>query len=107
MVRRGVYFRPRLMSADGRTAAFADGTRVEVDVVVWATGFRPNYSWVEADLTGPDGHLQHDGGASDVSGLWFLGLPWQRTRGSSLLGFVHRDAADLAGRLSTSRPVAT
>jgi putative flavoprotein involved in K+ transport len=96
MVRHGVDFRARLTSAEGRTAVFEDGTQAEVDVVVWATGFRPDYTWVQADLTGPDGQLQHDGGASRVAGLWFLGLPWQRTRGSSLLGFVHRDAADLA-----------
>ena len=101
MARRGVDFRPRLTSAEGSTAVFADGTRAEVDVVVWATGFRPDYSWVEADLTGPDGQLRHDGGACEVSGLWFLGLAWQRTRGSSLLGFVRRDAADLAARMVT------
>jgi putative flavoprotein involved in K+ transport len=39
---------------------------------------------------------RHDGGRSlAVPALWFLGLPWQRTRGSALLGFVQRDAAHL------------
>ena len=39
---------------------------------------------------------RHDGGRSlTVAGLWFLGLPWQGTRGSALLGFVQRDAAHL------------
>jgi putative flavoprotein involved in K+ transport len=107
MARHGVDFRARLTSAEGRTAVFEDGTQAEVDAVVWATGFRPDYAWVEAALVGPDGHLQHEGGASQVNGLWFVGLPWQRTRGSSLLGFVHRDAADLAVRMLTRQTSAT
>ena len=40
------------------------------------------------------------GGASEISGLWFLGLPWQRTRGSSLLGFVRRDAEHIAHHIA-------
>src|SRR4051812_33933196 len=93
----GVDFRPRLVHASGRTATFADGTTVDVDAVVWATGFRPDYTWIDApELTDQAGMPRHDGGRSlAVPGLWFLGLPWQRTRGSALLGFVQRDAAHL------------
>ena len=93
----GVDFRPRLVHASGRTATFTDGTAVDVDAVVWATGFRPDYSWIDAPtVTDEAGMPQHDGGRSlTVPGLWSLGLPWQRTRGSALLGFVQRDAAHL------------
>jgi putative flavoprotein involved in K+ transport len=44
--RAGVRFRPRLAEAEGRTVRFADGSALEVDVVIWATGFRSDYSWV-------------------------------------------------------------
>jgi putative flavoprotein involved in K+ transport len=83
--------------ASGRTATFTDGTEVDVDAVVWATGFRPDYSWIDAPaVTDESGMPRHDGGRSlAVPDLWFLGLPWQRTRGSALLGFVQRDAAHL------------
>ena len=93
----GVDFRPRLVRASGRTASFADGSSIDVDCVVWATGFRPDYSWIDApELTDGAGMPRHDGGRSlAVLGLWFLGLPWQRTRGSALVGFVQRDAAHL------------
>jgi putative flavoprotein involved in K+ transport len=97
----GVEFRPRLVHADGRTATFADGSSAEVDGVVWATGFRPDYTWIDAPaLTDSTGMPRHDGGRSlVVPGLWFLGLPWQRTRGSALLGFVQRDAAYLDSQM--------
>ncbi|HET7668659.1 MAG TPA: NAD(P)/FAD-dependent oxidoreductase [Mycobacterium sp.] len=90
----GVEFRPRLLSAQQRSATFTDGSCAEVDGVVWATGFRPDYSWIDVPgLTDAAGVPHHDAGRSVVAeGLWFLGLPWQRTRGSALLGFVQRDA---------------
>jgi putative flavoprotein involved in K+ transport len=93
----GVDFRPRLVGASGRAASFADGSSTDVESVVWATGFRPDYSWIDAPaVTDGAGTPRHDGGRSlAVPGLWFLGLPWQRTRGSALLGFVQRDAAHL------------
>jgi putative flavoprotein involved in K+ transport len=104
--RDGVDFRPRLVSASGRTACFADGTTADIDAVVWATGFRPDYSWIEAPaLTDGAGMPRHDGGRSlAVPGLWFLGLPWQRSRGSALLGFVQRDAAHLDSQMFDRAP---
>ena len=45
-------------------------------------------------------------GATDVPGLYFLGLSWQHTRGSALLGFVHDDAAYLASRITTTESAA-
>jgi putative flavoprotein involved in K+ transport len=95
--RAGVRMRPRLVGADGHTVTFADGSRCEVDAVLWATGYRPDYSWIELpNLCGPDGHVVHRRGVTDVPGLYVLGQPWQHTRGSSLLGFVKDDASWLA-----------
>ena len=95
--------RPRAVGAAGRTVRFADGSELEVDAVIWATGYRPDYSWIELPITGDDGRLRHRRGVSDVPGLYFLGLSWQHTRGSALLGFVDDDAAFIAGRID-SRP---
>src|SRR3954451_7960983 len=102
----GVDFRPRLVHASGRTAIFADGSTVDVDAVVWATGFRPDYTWIDApELADEAGMPRHVGGRSRaLPGLWFLGLPWQRSRGSALLGFVQCDAAHLDSHLFDRAP---
>ena len=102
MARDGIEFRTRLVAADGATATFADCTIAQVDAVVWATGFRPDFAWIDADVTTPEGHLRHHEGRTDIEGLWTLGQPWQRTRGSALLGFVQRDAEHIADQLIRS-----
>ena len=90
--RYGVELKPRLVDAEGRTVRFADGSEVEVDAVIWATGYRPDYSWIERPVLDSDGRLRHRRGVTDVPGLYFLGLTWQHTRGSALLGWVKDDA---------------
>jgi putative flavoprotein involved in K+ transport len=98
----GVRFRPRLVDADGRTVRFADGSTLEdVGVVVWATGYRSDYTWIHIHGVMEDGRVRHQRGVTDVPGLYFLGLSWQHTRGSALLGFVNDDAAYLADRMAT------
>src|SRR3954454_19145103 len=99
--RRGVAFRPRLTGVTGRTATFADGTSADVDAVVWATGYRSDYSWLHVPGVVDDaGGVRHHAGVTGVPGLYFLGLPWQTCRGSALLGFVGAGAAVLADRMA-------
>ncbi|MDQ2748245.1 MAG: NAD(P)/FAD-dependent oxidoreductase [Actinomycetota bacterium] len=98
----GVSFRARLTSIRGGTAHFSDGTSTEAATVIWATGFRRDYSWINVPGAVVDGQVVHDRGVSPVDGLYFLGMPWQHTRGSALLGFVHADAVYLASRLTVS-----
>src|SRR3954454_24762040 len=98
--RAGVRFRPRLVDAAGRTVRFADATSREVGVVVWATGYRPDHSWIDVPGVLRDGGVVHTRGVTDVPGLYFLGLPWQHTRGSALLGFVADDAAHIAAHIA-------
>jgi putative flavoprotein involved in K+ transport len=97
----GVRFRPGVAAADGRTVRFADGTSLDVGIVIWATGYRSDYSWIGIPGVTRDGKVVHRRGVTDVPGLYFLGLSWQHTRGSALLGFVHEDAAYLAGRITS------
>jgi putative flavoprotein involved in K+ transport len=90
---------PRAMDADRDGVLFAGGERRRPDVVLWATGYRPSYPWLHVPVFDDSGApIQHHG-ITDVPGLAFLGLPWQRSRGSALLGWVGRDAAALADRL--------
>jgi putative flavoprotein involved in K+ transport len=99
---KGVRFRPRLVDAEGRTVRFADHSLLEdVGVVVWATGYRPDYSWLHIPGLVREGHVVHQRGVTEVPGLYFLGLSWQHTRGSALLGFVNDDATYLADRIAT------
>jgi putative flavoprotein involved in K+ transport len=101
--RAGVRFRPRLVDAQGGTVRFADHSLLEgVGVVVWATGYRSDYAWIQVPGVVREGHVVHRRGVSEVPGLSFLGLSWQHTRGSALLGFVNDDAAYLADRIATS-----
>jgi putative flavoprotein involved in K+ transport len=98
----GVRFRPRLVDAEGRTVRFADHRLLEdVGVVVWATGYRPDYGWLHIPGVVREGHVVHRRGVTEVPGLYFLGLSWQHTRGSALLGFVNDDAAYLAEQISS------
>ena len=90
-----------LAGADGRTARFRDGTTLETGIIIWATGFRPDYSWIGIPGVIRDGKVVHQRGVTGVPGLYFLGLSWQHTRGSALLGFVDDDAAYLAGHITT------
>jgi putative flavoprotein involved in K+ transport len=97
--RAGVRIRPRVVDAEERTVRFADGSTLEVGVVIWATGFRADYSWIHIPGVVEDGRVVHRRGITNVPGLYFLGLTWQHTRGSALLGFVKDDAAYLADRI--------
>lgn len=97
--RYGVELKPRVVGASGRTLTFADGSKVDADAVIWATGYRPEHSWINAPVLDPDGKVRHRRGVTDVPGLYFLGLSWQHTRGSALLGWVRDDAEFVAGQI--------
>jgi len=101
----GVDVRPRVTGATGSRAVFEDGSSVAPDTVVWATGFRSDYSWIDVPGVLEGGVVRHRRGETDVPGLSFIGLPWQHTRGSALLGFVKHDAEWLTARIAARRPV--
>ena len=98
--RYGVELKLRVVDADGRTVRFEDGTEREVGAVIWATGYRPDYSWITLPILDEDGRLRHRRGVTDVPGLYFLGLTWQHTRGSALIGWVKDDAEFIAERIA-------
>jgi putative flavoprotein involved in K+ transport len=103
--RFGVELKPRLVAAAGGRVCFEDRSESEPNSVIWATGYRPDHSWIELPIFDENGRLMHRRGVSDVDGLYFLGLSWQHTRGSALIGFVGDDAAFIANRIAEARPL--
>jgi putative flavoprotein involved in K+ transport len=100
--RNGVEMKPRVTGASMRTVSFADGSDLSVDAVIWATGFGLDHSWIKLPIADHDGTTRHRRGVTDVPGLYFLGLPWQHTRGSALLGWVEEDAEYIARRIAAT-----
>jgi len=100
----GVTLRPRVVAAAGRTITFADGSEQEFEALIWATGYRPDHSWIDLPVLDGDGSLRHRRGVADVPGLYFLGLSWQHTRGSALLGWVKDDAEFIANKIDATAP---
>jgi putative flavoprotein involved in K+ transport len=74
-----------------------------VTSIVWATGFRSDYSWLRVDAFGADGTPRHRRGVSSEPGVYFLGLPWLSRRGSSFIWGVWHDARYLADQIAIQR----
>ncbi|WP_246059647.1 NAD(P)-binding domain-containing protein [Herbidospora galbida] len=70
----------------------------EIGSIVWATGFRPDYSWLDVPVVDEKGALVHDGGVVG-DGLYALGLPVLRRRGSTFICGIEDDARDVIGHL--------
>jgi putative flavoprotein involved in K+ transport len=67
---------------------------------VWATGFRTDHSWIQIpDVKDSQGKVRHQRGVTSAPGLYVLGLTWQHTRTSALLGWVTHDAGFLADHI--------
>jgi putative flavoprotein involved in K+ transport len=98
--RCGVELNPRAVAASGRSVRFEDGSTLDVDAVIWATGYRSDHSWIRLPVADSSGRARHRRGVTDVPGLYFLGLSWQHTRGSALLGWVKDDAEFIAEQIA-------
>lgn len=103
----GVRVIGRVEHANGGRVRTADGEEIRVAAVVWATGFRSDYRWIQAPVLDDRGAPVHRRGVTAVPGLYFLGLPWQHTRGSALIGWVGRDGYYLAGCIAKRAPLKT
>jgi putative flavoprotein involved in K+ transport len=72
----------------------------EIRSVVWATGFRPDYDWLDVPVVDEKGRLRHDGGVVDSPGLYALGLPVLRRRKSTFIHGIEDDAREVTGHLA-------
>jgi putative flavoprotein involved in K+ transport len=75
-------------------------TSGEVRTVVWATGFRPDYSWLEVPVFDRKGRFRHDGGVVAAPGMYVMGLPFMRRRKSSFIHGAEDDARELSAHLA-------
>ena len=90
-------FEPTRMPATSRLVLDFRGG--EIGSVVWATGFHPDYSWLDVPVVDRKGHLRHDGGVIDAPGLYAIGLPVLRRRRSSFIHGAEEDARELIEHL--------
>lgn len=79
-----------------------DLTGGRIKTIIWATGFRPDYSWLDVPVLDRKGNIRHDGGVVDAPGMYVLGLPFLRKRNSTLIDGVGDDAGVLADHLRSS-----
>ena len=70
-----------------------------IKTVIWATGFRPDYSWLHVPVFDRKGRVRHDGGIVDAPGMYLMGMPFLRRRKSSLMDGAGNDARDLSAHL--------
>jgi putative flavoprotein involved in K+ transport len=75
-------------------------TNGEIGSIIWATGFRQDYSWLNVPVTDHKGQLRHDGGVVDAPGLYAIGLPVLRRRKSTFIHGAEDDARDVVEHLS-------
>lgn len=92
----------RVATAVGDEVVTTTGETLHPDLIVWATGYRHDWAWLDKVLLNDDGVPRHEAGVGAVEGSYFIGLHRLRSRGSALTGFVGRDAARLAEHLAAS-----
>ena len=76
-----------------------DLTTGEVKAIIWATGYRPDYSWLEVPVLDRKGRLQHDGGVASLPGMYLMVIEFMRRRKSALIDGAGDDARDLSAHL--------
>lgn len=71
-----------------------------ISSVIWATGFRVDFGWIDLDIFFRDGRPRHQDGVTEVPGLYFVGLPWLSCRGSAFIWGAWKDAERLAALIA-------
>jgi putative flavoprotein involved in K+ transport len=107
--RHGIRLHGRTAHAQDTEVRFSDDSQLTPAAVIWATGFAIDHSFVQVPVFDDAGRLMHRRGVTAAPGLYFLGLTWQHTRGSALLGWVKDDAEFIANRIAAhanSQPAA-
>jgi len=91
----------RVVGAKDGKPRLADDRVLAVDNIVWCTGFRGDYTWIDGITYGEDGYPEQDRGVvTNAPGLYFMGLRFQRAASSSLVGGAGRDAAHVVGHIA-------
>ena len=85
---------------DGNPSLLLDLEDSNVRTIIWATGFRPDYSWLDVPVLDRKGRIRHEGGVVDAPGMYVLGLPMLRRRKSSFIHGIEDDARELMAHLA-------
>ena len=102
----GVELVPRVEGVGDGKPLLADGRVLDVAAVVWATGFRLDFGWIELPIFDDGGYPIHHRGVVDAApGLYFLGLPFQYTPTSEHVGGVGKDARHVAEHIAARSPI--
>jgi putative flavoprotein involved in K+ transport len=75
--------------------------RGDIRTVIWATGFRPDHSWLEVPVLDRRGRIRHDGGVVDAPGMYLMGAQFMRRRKSALIDGAGDDARELSAHLES------
>jgi putative flavoprotein involved in K+ transport len=94
----------RTLDANKHDIVFEEKTISSIKNIIWATGFKPNFEWIENEQLDTDNYPKNYRGVSTIEGLYYLGLPWLHTRGSATLGGVKNDAKYLSQYILKTRP---
>ena len=97
----GQHYQPVWQPSD--PAAEIDLATAGITSVIWGTGFRSNWSWVDLPIFDGAGYPTHRRGVTAMDGVYVLGLPWLNTWGSGRFLSVGRDAAHIAGEIAARR----
>ena len=101
----GVERVPRTTGVQDGLPVLEDGRVMDVSTVIWCTGFRADFEWIELPAFGDDGEPAHERGVvADEPGLYFVGRPFQFAFTSSLIGGVGRDAEYIVRQIESKRP---
>jgi putative flavoprotein involved in K+ transport len=99
---QGVRVVPKLIAAQGHTVTFVNGFVTEVTTVIWAIGYHDNSTWVKVpEVKDAHGNFVQQQGVGRLPNFYFIGRPWQRSRGSALIMDVGDDAAWMTDRIMT------
>ena len=79
-----------------------DMRKAGISAIIWATGYRYDFGWIDIPAFDDRGEPRHRAGVSEVPGLYFLGLPWLSRMNSSFLAGIGDDAAYLAEIIATT-----
>lgn len=95
------WFEARTVGVQDGKPMLADGQVLDVDNILWCTGFRPDYSWIDLPIVGEDGWpMENRGVATSAPGLYFLGIPFQSGFTSMLVLGADRDAAHVVRQVA-------
>lgn len=96
-----IEFTPRVVGIKEGKPMLEDGRILPTDAIIWATGYRPDYQWINLPIINEQGFPRHERGVvPEIPGLYFIGLPFQTALSSAFLGGVGIDAEYIVNQIS-------